>query len=228
MTWCHIQRVYPERSCIGIVRWEEGYLCIEVYSDELPKPGWVVIARGLGITIGLQDWIGRHNLLKWKLFGFRNISYLIFQWNFFLCPLPRCGNHCKVGDHLNDHSWNISQINSTYIVLKANHRGPNQFELYLLCIFCLACSTFSSDQHWLVLTVCWKRLQTNQWRKWIKVLIRNEQPVFEHIPVGSLSNSPLVSNRMRFLAAHSGCKALPGVAVSLPFVSPEIKLAKLG
>merc|ERR1719328_396044 len=42
----------------------------KVNTDEFTKPGGVVIPRGLGIAIRLQNWVGSHNLvLKRDLLG---------------------------------------------------------------------------------------------------------------------------------------------------------------
>ena len=37
--------------------------CGEVDTDELSEPGGVVVPRSLGVTVGLQDWVGGHNLV---------------------------------------------------------------------------------------------------------------------------------------------------------------------
>merc|ERR1719458_164924 len=44
--------------------------CGEVDTDELSEPGGVVVPGSLGVTVGLQDWVGCHNLvLKRNLLG---------------------------------------------------------------------------------------------------------------------------------------------------------------
>ena len=35
--------------------------CSEVDSDELAEPGGVVVPDGLGIAVGLKNWVGVHN-----------------------------------------------------------------------------------------------------------------------------------------------------------------------
>ena len=48
----------------------------EVDSDELSEPGGVVVPRGLGVAVGLQDGVGGHNLvLKGNLLGVLLGSY---------------------------------------------------------------------------------------------------------------------------------------------------------
>ena len=48
----------------------------EVDSDELSEPGGVVVPRGLGVAIGLQDGVGGHDLvLKGNLLGVLLGSY---------------------------------------------------------------------------------------------------------------------------------------------------------
>merc|ERR1712004_964100 len=62
----------------------------EVDSDELTEPGGVVVPRGLGVTVGLQDGVGGHNLvLKGDLLG-----VLLGG------TASTGGNHGQVGDHL--------------------------------------------------------------------------------------------------------------------------------
>ena len=48
----------------------------EVDSDELSEPGGVVVPRGLGVAVGLQDGVGGHDLvLKGNLLGVLLGSY---------------------------------------------------------------------------------------------------------------------------------------------------------
>ena len=61
----------------------------EVDSDEFTEPGGVVVPRGLGVAVGLQDGVGGNDLvLKGDFLGF------------LLCASSTSGHHCKVGDHL--------------------------------------------------------------------------------------------------------------------------------
>merc|ERR1712012_213266 len=62
----------------------------EVDTDELTEPGGVVVPRGLGVAVGLQDGVGGHNLvLKGDLLG-----VLLGG------TASSGGNHRQVGDHL--------------------------------------------------------------------------------------------------------------------------------
>ena len=62
----------------------------EVDTDELSEPGGVVVPRSLGVTVGLQDWVGGHNLvLKGDLLGVLLGS-----------AASSSGHHGQVGDHL--------------------------------------------------------------------------------------------------------------------------------
>merc|ERR1719211_628138 len=62
----------------------------EVDTDELTEPGGVVVPRGLGVTVRLQDRVGGHNLvLKGDLLG-----VLLGG------TASTGGNHGQVGDHL--------------------------------------------------------------------------------------------------------------------------------
>ena len=59
----------------------------EVDSDELSEPGGVVVPRGLGVAVGLQDGVGGHDLvLKRDL-----LLHLL---------AGASGHHGQVGDHL--------------------------------------------------------------------------------------------------------------------------------
>merc|ERR1719486_364301 len=61
----------------------------EVDTDEFTETGGVVIPRGLGVSVGLQDGVGSHNLvLKGDLLGF------------LLGTSSSSGHHGQVGDHL--------------------------------------------------------------------------------------------------------------------------------
>merc|ERR1719284_2290306 len=61
----------------------------EVDTDEFTKTGGVVVPRGLGVSVGLQDGVGSHNLvLKGDLLGF------------LLGTSSSSGHHGQVGDHL--------------------------------------------------------------------------------------------------------------------------------
>merc|ERR1719393_51626 len=61
----------------------------EVDSDELTETRRVVVPRGLGVAVGLQDGVGSHNLvLKGDLLGF------------LLGTSSSSGHHGQVGDHL--------------------------------------------------------------------------------------------------------------------------------
>ena len=56
--------------------------------NELSESGGVVVPCSLGISVGLQNWVGGHNLvLKGDLLG-------------FLFPTASSGHHGQVGDHL--------------------------------------------------------------------------------------------------------------------------------
>ena len=62
--------------------------CGEMDTDELSEPGGVVVPRGLGVAIGLQNGVGGHNLvLKGNLLG-------------VFLSTGSSGNHGQVGDHL--------------------------------------------------------------------------------------------------------------------------------
>merc|ERR1719210_153000 len=61
----------------------------EVDADEFTETGGVVVPRGLGVSVGLQDGVGSHNLvLKGDLLGF------------LLGTSSSGGHHGQVGDHL--------------------------------------------------------------------------------------------------------------------------------
>merc|ERR1719403_543356 len=61
----------------------------EVDTDEFTETGGVVVPRGLGVSVGLQDGVGSHNLvLKGDLLGF------------LLGTSSSSGHHGQVGDHL--------------------------------------------------------------------------------------------------------------------------------
>merc|ERR1711899_31185 len=60
----------------------------EVDTDEFTETGGVVVPRGLGVSVGLQDGVGSHNLvLKGDLLGF------------LLGTSSSSGHHGQVGDH---------------------------------------------------------------------------------------------------------------------------------
>ena len=62
--------------------------CGEMDTDELSESGGVVVPRSLGVAIGLQNWVGGHNLvLKGDLLG-------------VLLGTGSSGHHGQVGDHL--------------------------------------------------------------------------------------------------------------------------------
>merc|ERR1719266_1684445 len=62
----------------------------EVDTDELSEPGGVVVSRSLGVTVGLQNGVGGHNLvLKGDLLGLLLGS-----------AASSSGHHGQVGDHL--------------------------------------------------------------------------------------------------------------------------------
>ena len=152
-----------------------------MYSDEFAKTGWVVVPWGLGISIWLKNWVCSHNLRRfmhsWTHKWIKN-SYLIFQWNFFLCLPPRRGHHREIGNHL------------IIAKLKTNKKLDPLQNFYLFCIFCLSGSTFSGNEHWLVLTVSKVVLIYQKDRNYF--FARKDQPVFEHVPVGSLCDCPKV------------------------------------
>ena len=59
--------------------------CLSIHN----QPGGVVVPRGFGISVGLQNWVGGHNLvLEGDLLGF------------LLGTTGACGHHGQVGDHL--------------------------------------------------------------------------------------------------------------------------------
>ena len=59
-------------------------------TDELSEPGGVVVPGRLGVAVGLQDWVGGHNLvLKGDLLGVLLGS-----------AASSGGHHGQVGDHL--------------------------------------------------------------------------------------------------------------------------------
>merc|ERR1711936_372056 len=61
----------------------------EVDTDKLSEPGRVIVPRGFGISVGLQNWVGGHNLvLEGDLLGL------------LLGTTGACGHHGQVGDHL--------------------------------------------------------------------------------------------------------------------------------
>merc|ERR1719300_1851281 len=61
----------------------------EVDTDEFTETGGVVVPRGLGVSVGLQNWVGSNNLvLKGDLLGF------------LLSTSSSSGHHGQVGDHL--------------------------------------------------------------------------------------------------------------------------------
>merc|ERR1711874_269196 len=61
----------------------------KVDTDEFTETGGVVVPRGLGVSVGLQDGVGSHNLvLKGDLLGF------------LLGTSSSSGHHGQVGDHL--------------------------------------------------------------------------------------------------------------------------------
>merc|ERR1719430_2020275 len=63
--------------------------CSEVDTDELSEPGGVVVPHSLGVTVGLKDGVGGHNLvLKGDLL------------DILLGTAGGSGHHGKVGDHL--------------------------------------------------------------------------------------------------------------------------------
>ena len=57
-------------------------------TDELSEPGGVVVPGRLGVAVGLQDWVGGHNLV---LKGDLLLSLL---------GTSSSGHHGQVGDHL--------------------------------------------------------------------------------------------------------------------------------
>ena len=61
---------------------------VEVDTDELSKPGGVVVSCGLGIAVRLENWVSRHDL--------------VLEGDFLFHLLSACAGCCQgeVGDHL--------------------------------------------------------------------------------------------------------------------------------